>query len=203
MKIIIKNFKTNSLISGIAFTLLGLLLAIFPTAASQFVGYILGAVLVVLGVISLVRYFSTLSMFVWYQGDFLLGLFETLFGLFIFLNPGIVMASIPFFFGLILFVHGLIAIGPAIELKQIYPGSSRWIFSLVLALISVLLGFIIFSNPFGTVDVTLRIVGACLIYSGISDFITYIRGRRADKTVKRNPDGSIDGYVDADFSDVK
>lgn len=96
MKIIIKNFKTNSLISGIAFTLLGLLLAIFPTAASQFVGYILGAVLVVLGVISLVRYFSTLSMFVWYQGDFLLGLFETLFGLFIFLNPGIVMASIPF-----------------------------------------------------------------------------------------------------------
>ena len=97
MKIIIKNFKTNSLISGIAFTLLGLLLAIFPTAASQFVGYILGAVLVVLGVISLVRYFSTLSMFVWYQGDFLLGLFETLFGLFIFLNPGIVMASIPFF----------------------------------------------------------------------------------------------------------
>lgn len=58
MKIIIKNFKTNSLISGIAFTLLGLLLAIFPTAASQFVGYILGAVLVVLGVISLVRYFQ-------------------------------------------------------------------------------------------------------------------------------------------------
>ncbi|MDD6797460.1 MAG: DUF308 domain-containing protein [Clostridia bacterium] len=203
VKIFIKNFKSTNITSAIIFSLLGLFLIFFADFAANIVGYLLGVAVLLMGIVKLVIYFVNLDSFIWYQSDFLFGLFETLIGLFILMNPGIILASIPFVFGLILFIHGIMGIAPAIEMKQYYPESKRWIFSLVLAVGSMILGFIVFNNPFGASRITLQIIGACLIYVGISDFITLYRRYKASKTVKRNADGSIDGYVDVDYRDIK
>lgn len=203
MKTFIKGFKTNTLITAIVFTVLGLFLVIFPGFASSIIGYVLGAGILVMGIITLITYFINLDSFLWYQFDFLIGLFETLIGLFILTHPGIILASIPFVFGLILFIHGIAGIGPAVEMKKYYPDSKRWISSLILAIVSMVLGFIIFSRPFGATEITLRIIGVCLLYDAITDFIALYRSNKAAKTLHRNADGSIEGYVDADFHDIK
>lgn len=203
MKIIIKNFKLGSLASAIIYILLGGFLVTFPEFAATSIGWILGGALLIMGIFKLITFFIESEVFIWYRADFLLGTIETLIGLFILIRPEIITASIPFIFGVILFIHGITGIGPAIDMKRIFPESKSWIFSLVLAVVSMILGFIVFSNPFGAAALTFQIIGVCLVYSGVCDFITFFRSRKASKTVRRNPDGSIDGYVDADYRDIK
>lgn len=208
MKIIIKNIKINGLASAVIYTLFGLFLVLLPEFAANIIGWLLGGALLIMGIFKLINFFVESEVFMWYRFDFILGMTETLAGLFILVRPGVVAASIPFIFGIILFIHGVAGIAPALDMKRFYPESSGWIFSLILAIGSMLLGFIVFNNPFGAAALTFRIIGVCLIYSGISDFINLFRSRKAFKTskssfVRRNADGSIDGYIDADYRDIR
>lgn len=203
MKIVIKNFKLGSLASALIYILLGLFLVIFPEFAAKSIGWLLGGALLIMGIFKLISFFIESEVFIWYRTDFLLGLIETLIGLFILMRPGIITASIPFIFGIILFIHGITEIGPALDMKRLYPESKGWIFQIVLAAVSIVLGFVVFNNPFGAAALTFKIIGICLIYSGICDLITFFRSRKSSKSVKRNADGSIDGYIDADYRDIK
>lgn len=202
MKDILKKLKANYVTTGIIYVILGLLLLLIPGTIQDTISLILGLAIVAMGVFNLVLYFATLDSFIWYQSDFLLGIIEVVFGLFIITNPRILISFIPLIFGLILLVHGINGIIQAMSLRK-YE-NIRWVSSVVLNIISMVLGFVIMLNPFGTIELLLRIIGICLIYSGINDFIAAYKSKKAFDSVTRNPmDGSIDGYVDADFREIK
>ena len=53
---------------------------------------------------------------------------------------------------------------------------------LVLGIITVVFGAVILMNPYSTAELTFRLIGIALVYSGLSDLIIIFRMNRANKT---------------------
>jgi uncharacterized membrane protein HdeD (DUF308 family) len=202
MKEMLKKLKANFIITGIIYLILGLVMLIIPGVVHDTIAYVLGAAILVMGIVNLAVYLGTMDGFAWLNYDFIFGLMEVFFGLFVIANPRLLLSIINIVFGIILLAHGVNGISRTIALHR-YE-NSEWKSSAVLSAIACVLGFVIMMNPFGTTELLFRIIGICLIYSGISDFVAAYKSKKAADMCSRNPmDGSIDGFVEGEFRDIK
>ena len=80
---------------------------------------------------------------------------------------------IPIIFGILFIYHGLANMRQAMELRQ-YKDKGWWL-PVLIAATTILLGLFIINNPFKTIDMVMRIIGACLIYDGLTN--TMLVGR--------------------------
>jgi len=76
-------------------------------------------------------------------------------------------------FGILFIYHGLSNMRQALELRQ-YKDKGWWV-PVLIAATTILLGIFIINHPFGTMDVVMRIIGACLLYDGLTN--TMLVGR--------------------------
>ena len=75
---------------------------------------------------------------------------------------------------------GIGGIVRAVEAKK--AGVSKWGILLALAILTVVLGAVILSDPFSALETAIMVIGAGLIYEGATDLITAIvAGRRIEE----------------------
>ncbi|MCR5826634.1 MAG: DUF308 domain-containing protein [Oscillospiraceae bacterium] len=163
------NYVVNALILVIA----GALLFVFPISSLATAITVLGIAVLVYGVIGLLvalrqpkELRSTPSL--------VLFALTAILGIWILANPDFVIAVLPIIAGLLIAVNGFESLLRAFALRR---AGLPWGVPCILSLISILLGVLIFANPFGTQALLVRVFAFGLIYDGIVGLVTGAKAR--------------------------
>lgn len=169
MREFLKSIKTNILGSAVLCIILGIVLMVYPDTSLTLVCQAVGVIVLVTGIGFIISHIRGGLFSLFYKLDLILGLLFLVLGVYILMNPWGLLSIIPIVFGVLLIYHGISDLGQAMELRK-YE-ADRWWISIIIAVITIVLGFLIMSNPFGTIDMLMRIIGACLVYDGLSNLL--------------------------------
>ena len=163
----IKNLKANYTASALICMVVGTVLIIWPATSTQVVCMVLGGVLLIYGIIQIVLYLIARERTLYLQGMLMLGIIFGVVGAWILLRPDMIIRAVPVIVGLIIIMHGIHNVAQAFDLKRM--SYDRWWLALIFGMLTVLLGGVLVRNPFTVVNTVVRVIGAFLIYDGISD----------------------------------
>ena len=112
-------------------------------------------------------------------------------------QPAVIVSLIPIVLGVVLLFHGLRAIKETIEAKKF--GYDAWGADLILAIISLICGFICVFDAFGVMEKATIVVGIILIYNGVSNiWISCSATRAAKDYARRNATVDVNFVEDDD-----
>mgnify|MGYP002580753575 FL=1 len=101
------------------------------------------------------------------------------------------MASVlPVILGLFIVVDGLVNLKRALELRRMLY--LRWTVPLVLSAVSAVLGLVIVFQPFLAAEALVMLIGAVLIYEGLSDLWTIFRVSQWTKEYRKHHPVDVD-----------
>lgn len=177
MKSKYRRIKGSWLVTSLMCILIGLVFAIWPEMVANAANYILGGIILIVGIIYLAMSFWSK------QRNFLTG-FGIIFsvvliviGVFMLLKPGFVLSLFPMIVGGIIIIHGIIDLKRSIELASLKY--KLWWIALIIAVATIGLGVLLVFNPFSAVTLAFRIIGVILIVDGVSDFWIGFQVKRA------------------------
>lgn len=182
----IKSLKVNYSLSAVICVILGIVLLVWPGQSTQVVCMILGIVLGGFGIIQIILYLATQEKTMVSHSMMMLGIVLAVIGGWIVLKPDTIIKAIPMIVGILIVIHGLHNAVQAVDLKKMQY--DNWWVALLLSLLTIALGVVLICNPFTVVDTVVRLIGAFLIYDGLSDMWIL---SRVFKT-KRNKEKIID-----------
>lgn len=172
-----RRIKGSWLVTSLMCILIGLVFAIWPEMVANAANYILGGIILIVGIIYLAMSFWSK------QRNFLTG-FGIIFsvvliviGVFMLLKPEFVLSLFPMIVGGIIIIHGIIDLKRSIELASLKY--KLWWIALIIAVATIGLGVLLVFNPFSAVTLAFRIIGVILIVDGVSDFWIGFQVKRA------------------------
>lgn len=157
----LKKILNSFLIVFIAEVAVGALLLINPDIFTKTISYILGGIALAFGVLNLITYFSSYHT----QVTIINAILLCIAGIFIISRPDSIIKILAFIFGLLLLGDGLTSIKSALVLKDC--NDTHWVPSMIMALLTTILGFIVILNPLASANTAIKILGVSLIISGI------------------------------------
>ena len=163
----IKSLKVNYSLSAVICVILGIVLLVWPGQSTQVVCMVLGIVLGGFGLIQIILYLATKEKTMVSHSMMMLGVVLAVIGGWIVLKPETIIKAVPMIVGILIVIHGFHNAVQAIDLKKMQY--DNWWVALLLSLLTVALGVVLICNPFTIVDTVVRIIGAYLVYDGLSD----------------------------------
>ncbi len=162
-----KKVNISVLIYSIILIALGICLVAMPHQTLRTICYIVGGVLMALGVCSVVGYFVDGND----RFGISNGIIEFLFGLIlvIFAVPISDGGIFAIFAGVALLISGIYKAQNSFDIKM--AGIKQWWVYLLYAVMVALLGLLLIINPFEGQDVLLIFLGVTLIFDGIMDIV--------------------------------
>lgn len=179
----LKSLKANYTLSAVICVVIGLVLMIWPGTSTQLVCMMLGSVLLVYGLLQLALYLFARERTLYLQGMLILGIIFSVLGVWILLKPEIVIAAVPIIMGVIIIIHGLHNISQAISLNKM--GYDNWWLALLFGILTAVLGGVLVYNPFTVVNTVVRVIGAFLLYDGLSNLWILSRVFKVKKAADR------------------
>lgn len=152
---------------GAAAILLGLVLLIWPNMAVSVILNAIGIFCIVLGIIDAVRYFLLDARAAIVSNDLAIGLSWIACGVLVIALKGLLISILPFFFGLVVLIGGLVKVQGALCFKRMH--AARWYVELICSAVSIVLGAFILFNPFSTGLLLMRFIGGALVVESVSD----------------------------------
>ena len=177
---VLRKFKASSYAVSIVYIIVGLIMLLNPSFISNAVNYVIGVLVIIYGVFYTVSLYQKKDSGLYSKFDLLAGVICISFGLFLILNPDMLVSLIPFCTGVVLFMDAISFIINSIALKKME--SRTWYINLVFGII--FLGFSIFVMVTAK-NITLlliRFIGAFLIVDALLDFLTVLRINKGKKT---------------------
>ena len=185
MRSILREQRRSSMAAAVITILVGILLVFWPDRSIRFICMLLGAAIVLTGVIYILGWLTRRRQgapaFYVLPGVILLAV-----GLWIVTSPDSVVRLIQYVFGAILIFHGLVDLQGAAALTR--QRVHRWGVDLLVSLLNIGLGVLIMVNPFGTFAALVILIGGALIFDGVSDLYLIRRLTRAMKDYDANGD---------------
>lgn len=194
----IRSIKVNLLSSAILCVILGIVLVAYPDTSMTLVCRAVGVIVLITG-LGLVFGYLKSGKEHWYgKIELVFGTILVIVGGFLILRPLGLISIIPIIFGILFIYHGLANMRQAMELRQ-YKDKGWWL-PVLIAATTVLLGIFIINYPIRTMDIIMRVIGACLIYDGLANtvlvgrFVRSIRNFRKleDEETMREKDVIVD-----------
>ena len=181
MKEIISKFTKSSIISSFALIALAILLIVQSEATIIAISYIIGGLLVAIGVLAEINYIKNAKEKI-ADLDIVYGIVCVILGVLIITNPKAIAGVIPFVIGFIIIVNSAIKLQYSLELRK--EKNDLWLSTLILSIIMSLCGIILIFNPFqGAVFLT-RIVGIFILIYAILDLISTFVIRNTFKKIQ-------------------
>lgn len=169
----IRKYSANTLIVSALLLILSLFLIIKPVASLNFIMKLLGCIAILDGIIHVVSYFSSSKEFKTFSFELLQGILGILLGFFFVYNPQIIIVSfLPFIIGTWIIVEGIIKLQFSFNIRA--AETSNWITLFILSILTIVFGFIIIFNPFGTAVAITSLAGIVLLISEILNIIESI-----------------------------
>ena len=192
-----KLFK-SSIISSIALIILGLLLFFQAETTIISISYIIGAVLIAIGVLSGIRFVGGLNNNNQNELDIIYGIVCVVLGILIITNPTAIAGAIPIVIGVIIVLNSVIKLHYSLELKE--SKNELWKSTMIMSVIMTICGIILLFNPFaGAVFIT-KIIGALIVVYAALDIASTIVIK---KNVTKLRNAIEEKIVDADVVEDK
>lgn len=160
----------KSILWDIISIIIGIVLILFPGEAMDISINIIGIILLIAGIIGMIMGVRGQGVYTAYT---MTGAVVAIVGgIVCLLQPQIIKSVLPLVMGLIILATGVFNIGNSFNAKR--AGASRWIVSLILALITVICGVTILFNLNSAANLLVTIIGIIFVYNGVSTLIMKI-----------------------------
>jgi uncharacterized membrane protein HdeD (DUF308 family) len=170
---ILKRTKTGLIITGIVFTLLGIVMFMQPLITLTLIVLIAGWVLLVLGVITLIDSFvhrkdKSSSSAMGICG----GIIELVIGLCIIFSPATFTWCLSLMLGIIITITGIGDIAESLGMHK--AGMSNWGIALAMGILTLIMGILAVVAPFAFAGAMVIIMGISLVLGGVTEVIAGI-----------------------------
>lgn len=162
MKEFLGKIKSGTLIGSVLFVLLGIMLIIKPGISFDILCVCVGLGFIVYSVANIVAKLKVPGV----GGFFLLGdIMIGLAGVYFVSAPSLIKGFIPVALGIVMLYHAVTDIRAALLLKDM---GEKYIPSMVIGIVTLVISLFVLLNPFGTGDFMIRLVGVAFLYDGVS-----------------------------------
>ena len=168
-KFIGRYFK-SSIISSLVLIVLGVLLIVQSEATVITISYVIGGILIALGVLAILKFFKNIKDDERTDLDIVYGIVCIILGIIIIQNPEAIASIIPFILGFIIIVNSATKLQYSFQLKK--EKNKLWISTLLLSLIMAICGSILIFNPFEGAVLLTRVVGIFILIYSVLDIIS-------------------------------
>ena len=175
------QFRKSKMTGGIVSAVLGAVLLFWPGLTMAMICQFVGAALALIGIITIVSYFTQSDDMPFKSGSLIAGIPLALLGLFIFLRPQLLIEFIPVVIGVIVLLDGIANLFETMSIMK--AGNSKWWVSLIFAVLTILCGLVLVFRPFSVARTLMRVIGAVTLYNGLSDIFIASRMKSAIKDI--------------------
>lgn len=166
-----EKWKFQEMSSALLLVIGGLILLLMPKLTLEMIANVAGAIVIIIGVIFIITYLGRKQMSAG-NYDLVKGLIILGIGIFICVKSELVISILPVLMGIGVVISGIIKLQHALDLRRM--GADAWVKFGITAVINIFIGLIVIMNPFGTVALLMRVIGASLIFSGVTDLVTAV-----------------------------
>lgn len=161
----IQQARNNLILSSVILCLTGLVFMIFSGTVVNIIGWVLGSIFCVVGLIYLIGYIRR-QMFL---SELFFGIISLVAGVLLLIHPGWVMSILSMIVGIYILIEGALKLKVALDVRK--QQARGWWVLLVIALISIGLSIILIVNPFGISKIFIFLLGVALLLNGIENII--------------------------------
>lgn len=166
---LLRDLKRNWLYASLLSIALGIVLLAFPGIVMRTIGYLIAALFVLIGATRILAYVRGRGA-PFSGGGLLLGLGALVIGILIFSRVEAFVGFLPFVIGIVTVFTAAGGVQTALDLRG--AGVGGWIGSMILSVLSAVIGALLIINPFGSLIMTVRLIGVSLICDGVCDLAT-------------------------------
>lgn len=167
----IKSLKWNMILVSVAYIVLGVVLFIAPNTAKDWLCFLFGAFVLIIGLFRLITFFMDKSAEKMMSPDLASGILLIVFGIFLFLKPSAILELVPVVLGFIILYDSVIKFQNALSIQQMH--FSSWLFFAILSAITAVLGIILIFSSFGGTAI-MYYLAIVLIADGVANIIIAI-----------------------------
>lgn len=173
---LLKQLRWGLIVLALAFISLGIILIIYPTEVMRTACYTIAALLIVVGVISLINYLRKDITGLIYRYDLVVGLSCILGGILIIIKIDDLTKLIPVVLGFLVTISGILKMQNSVDMLRL--GNGVWHVAFGMAIVNIIFGIVLLINPFSA-ELLILLMGISLIYSGVTDlFVTIAISRK-------------------------
>ena len=192
----INNFLKGQIVTSIIYIALGACLVFMPVSTVNVIcKFVFGILLILVGLYHILIYVAeklNSTIFDLFSGGVLMVL-----GIFLFMNPQIVVKLLPILLGTFILVDSIWTLKGSLKLKK--RGAGSWKFLLMGSIIFIALGISLVVNPFTMVKYTVIFAGWIFLCNGVIDLIYLILLRKGLKEIKQDVEAvDADGEIVSD-----
>ena len=169
---LLKQVRNVTLIFGLLFSVLGVLLLLFPDETGGFLWLIFGIGALGFGIYRMIRYFTVQVYQTVIATELFFGILFVVFGILALVQRGSILENLMFILGIMVLGGSVLKLQTSINLAQV--GYTRWWLIMVLGLIASVLGLLMIVEPDIIKNNKQILMGAFLIYDGISAILSAI-----------------------------
>ncbi len=167
MEQILKKIGWTSIVTSLAFAIIGLIIAYNPNTTFKVISYLIGGIFIIFGLIKIFEYFKTKGSYDLYNYELVYGIIAILLGLVVILCSEMIETLLRILVGIWILYSGAMRLGLALKLQKIDNDNRIWIPVLLISLAILICGLFIIANP-GTLIAT---IGIIMIIYAVMDII--------------------------------
>ena len=179
MKFRFEKFSRNNVALSILMVVLGLVLFIWPGKTLTLAARILGIALLIGAVVSGLTWYRERDKFSASYTSLAIAILCLVAGLIVLIAPKGVVSLLPKLIGLFILINGVINLAQAMELRN--AGQEKWTSSLVMAILTILLGAFLVFFAFSAMKVAVMVIGGVFVYNGVSNLWIESRYKKMGK----------------------
>ena len=144
-----------------------------PSFVRDAVNYIIGVVAILYGLIYTISVYQKKETEFYSKFNLLGGILCLSFGLFLILNPDVLISLIPFCAGVIMFMDAVTFMFNSLSLRRF--NVNRWWISLIISIIFIAFSIYIMVNAKNITDLLIRFIGGFFVFDALTDIIFTIK----------------------------
>ena len=177
---LLKQLKWNLILLAVIFIALGIVLILWPGATMKTICYLLAAMLLAIGVVSLINYLRKDISGIIYRYDLVVGLCAILGGILVIVKVDKLTDLIPAVLGFLVTMIGIMKMQNSVDMLRL--GHGTWHVAFAMAIVNIVAGIVLLMNPFEAAQILIMCLGIALVYSGITDlYVTISISRRLSR----------------------
>ncbi|MBQ6498160.1 MAG: DUF308 domain-containing protein [Bacilli bacterium] len=201
MNDLMSKFFRSSIIGSLGLAILGILLIFYSEITIVSISYVIGAILIAIGVLAALRYVKTYNNINKNEMDVVYGIVCIILGIIVITNPEAIASIIPIVVAVVIIVSSATKLQYGLELKK--SDNDLWKSTIIISIISLLCGVLLIFNPFkGAVMVT-RIVGILILIYALLDISSTISIKRSVKKIQSEIEEIVEAEVIEDKTPKK
>ena len=177
---LLKQLKWNLILLAVIFIALGIVLILWPGATMKTICYLLAAMLLAIGVVSLINYLRKDISGIIYRYDLVVGLCAILGGILVIVKVDKLTDLIPAVLGFLVTMSGIMKMQNSVDMLRL--GHGTWHVAFAMAIVNIVAGIVLLMNQFEAAQILIMCLGIALVYSGITDlYVTISISRRLSR----------------------